>query len=97
MDSISWYIYVLLCNGGYFYIGITLNIDKRLHQHNTQTGANFTKKHKPIRCIYTECLNTLNKKEASKIETLYTRFYRSIYGADNVVGGKLLQLKSPTN
>lgn len=82
----------MLCNGGYIYVGISLNVEKRLYEHSIGVGANFTKKHKPIKVLkmYPICYE---RKEAYIEENRATKAYRAIYGADNVVGGKLFKLK----
>ena len=48
------YMYVLRCNDESLYIGSTINIEKRLWQHNNGEGANFTKKRTPVKIVYLE-------------------------------------------
>ena len=48
------YMYILLCSNGKYYTGSTNDLDKRLAQHQSGNGANFTKKHLPVELIYYE-------------------------------------------
>ncbi len=44
----SWWVYILKCQGGVFYTGITNNMTRRFRTHLTGNGAKFTRAHKPI-------------------------------------------------
>ena len=46
------YLYILLCSNGQFYTGSTRDIEKRMYEHNNGEGANFTKKHLPVKLVY---------------------------------------------
>ncbi|MCL2026355.1 MAG: GIY-YIG nuclease family protein [Leptospirales bacterium] len=48
------YMYILECANGNYYTGSTINLDKRLVQHQNGEGANFTKKHLPVKLVYFE-------------------------------------------
>jgi putative endonuclease len=48
------YTYILLCEGDNLYTGSTRNIRRRFAQHLHGQGANFTRKHKPIKIVYLE-------------------------------------------
>jgi putative endonuclease len=61
-----YYVYILLCRGGSYYIGSTNNIDKRFKDHLAGRGARYTKSHKPEKIIYREKFST--KSEALKRE-----------------------------
>ena len=50
----SGYMYILLCSNGQYYTGSTTNLELRLAQHQNSEGANFTKKHLPVRLVYFE-------------------------------------------
>ena len=47
-------MYILKCSNGAFYTGSTKNLMRRLQQHQNGKGANFTRKHLPVRLIYFE-------------------------------------------
>ena len=47
-------MYILKCANDKFYTGSTKNLEKRLNQHQSGEGANFTKKHLPVELVYFE-------------------------------------------
>ena len=48
------YMYILECSNGAFYIGSTNNLELRVEQHQNGNGANYTKKHLPVKMVYYE-------------------------------------------
>ena len=48
------YMYILECATGHYYTGSTNNLERRLEQHQNCEGANFTKKHLPVKLVYFE-------------------------------------------
>ena len=48
------YVYILECVNGQFYNGSTKHLEKRIAQHQAGEGANFTKKHLPVKLVYYE-------------------------------------------
>ena len=48
------YMYILLCANGQYYTGSTNDLERRLAQHQIGEGANFTKKHLPVKLVYFE-------------------------------------------
>jgi putative endonuclease len=53
MAKIS-YMYILRCCDGTFYTGSTKYLMKRIEQHSTGKGANYTKARLPIELVYYE-------------------------------------------
>jgi len=89
----TWYLYALLLENDYYYIGITIKPQERILAHFKGEGANFTKKNTPIKLVELYSLNEVDRKLAYKQETLKTREFRNIYGSDKVIGGKYLSIK----
>ena len=58
-------MFLLICNGHTFYVGITHNIKKRLVEHRAKESF-FTKKLADIQLVHCEIYN--NKFEAEKRE-----------------------------
>ena len=52
----SCYVYILLCNGGSFYTGVTKNVNSRMRRHINGKGARYTKIHRPNKIVYVEAL-----------------------------------------
>ena len=48
------YMYILLCADGSYYTGSTIDLERRLEQHQNGEGANHTKKHLPVTLLYYE-------------------------------------------
>jgi putative endonuclease len=48
------YMYILECANGKYYTGSTIDLDRRVAQHQDGEGANFTKKHLPVKLVYFE-------------------------------------------
>jgi putative endonuclease len=55
-----YFTYLLRCNDGTYYTGKTINIEKRLLQHNgkLQGGAKYTKTRRPVALHYFEQFHT---------------------------------------
>lgn len=65
------YTYILQCANGQYYVGSTTDLDKRLQEHQAGLGANFTRKHLPVKLAY--------KEEYSSIEMAFAR-ERQLHG-----------------
>ena len=48
------YMYILLCDDGSYYTGSTRDLEQRLEEHFNGEGANYTRKHKPVKLVYYE-------------------------------------------
>jgi predicted GIY-YIG superfamily endonuclease len=49
-----YFVYILRCLDGSFYIGHTNDLASRLHRHATCRGATHTSEHRPRKLVYTE-------------------------------------------
>jgi putative endonuclease len=47
-------MYILECSDGSYYTGSTVNLEARLWQHENGLGANHTRKHLPVKLVYSE-------------------------------------------
>lgn len=48
-EPVDIYLYVLALEGDRFYVGLTTDIDRRFAQHSSAEGAEWTKRHRPVR------------------------------------------------
>lgn len=58
-------MYILECCDGSFYTGSTINLDRRLDEHQSGKGAKYTQKRVPVKLIYFE-----------EYDQIATAFYR---------------------
>ena len=47
-------MYILECSDGSYYTGSTIDLERRITQHQNGEGANHTKKRLPIKLLYYE-------------------------------------------
>ena len=55
------YIYILKCANGSFYTGSTIDLERRLRQHQQGKGANYTRKHRPVVLVYHQEFPTIQE------------------------------------
>ena len=48
------WMYILECSDGSYYTGSTNDLELRMQQHQNGEGANHTKKHLPVKLVYSE-------------------------------------------
>ncbi len=68
----KWTLYILKCNGGSLYTGITTDIEKRLQRHNEGKGAKYTRSKLPVRLVYSKKFRNGSsaRKEEARIKRL---------------------------
>ena len=59
----TWHVYIIECNDGSLYTGITNDLDKRITAHNAGLGA---KSRRPVHLLYSE--PAPDRKQASQRE-----------------------------
>ena len=50
----SFWAYMLHCNGGYFYVGHTDNLEARIPQHQSGHVRGFTRDHLPVELVWSQ-------------------------------------------
>lgn len=72
----SYFVYILKCNDGSLYTGITKDVTKRLEEHNTSDkGAKYTKARRPVSLLYEE--PSKDRSTASKREYAIKKLTRA--------------------
>ena len=62
-----YYVYIVKCCDKTLYTGITVNLDKRINEHNiSKLGAKYTKSRRPVKLVFSKKFR--NRKTASKEE-----------------------------
>ena len=54
MSERAWYVYIVRCRTGQLYTGISLDVKRRVEEHNRGQGARFTKTRRPVLLVYQE-------------------------------------------
>lgn len=50
-----YYLYILKCADGTLYTGITVNLPRRLKEHNfSKLGARYTRSRRPVKIVYSK-------------------------------------------
>lgn len=63
-----YYLYILKCADKTLYTGITVDLDRRIKEHNTsKLGAKYTSARRPVSLVYSK--KFLNRSTASKAES----------------------------
>ncbi len=68
-----YYLYILECADKTLYTGVTLDLKRRVEEHNTsKVGAKYTKARRPVKLVYSKKFKTrsLAQKEESRIKKL---------------------------
>jgi len=64
----DWYVYMVRCSDNSLYTGITIDIERRIDEHNSNNrlAAKYTRVRRPVSLVYSETL--ASKSEAAKRE-----------------------------
>lgn len=80
MGESNYIVYILECNDGTFYTGITNDLEQRLRQHQLGKASKYTRTRLPVRLRYVEAgtdrswasqrewqIKRMNRKEKEKL------------------------------
>ncbi|GAB7023476.1 GIY-YIG nuclease family protein [Salidesulfovibrio brasiliensis] len=81
----KWYVYLLRCSDETLYCGITTDPGRRVDEHNSGTGAKYTRSRRPVVLVETATVET--RGDALRLEMAVKRqprhkkidFLRRIY------------------
>jgi putative endonuclease len=62
----NWQVYILLCSDKSLYTGITTDVERRVNQHASGSGAKYFRGRKPKKLLYIEV--GYSRGEATKRE-----------------------------
>src|SRR4029077_16844960 len=60
------FAYIVECSDGTYYAGSTWNLERRIGEHNEGLGAEYTKRRRPVRLVWSVQLNRID--EAFRVE-----------------------------
>ena len=70
----AWYVYILECADNSLYTGITIDVERRIseHNHDNKLGAKYTRVRRPVKVVYQEKLasRSLAAKREAQIKKL---------------------------
>lgn len=66
MMKVAWYLYLIECQDGSVYTGITIDVEARFAKHLSGKGAKYTRSHPPKRLLGAKKFK--NRSEASRAE-----------------------------
>ncbi|MEK7606949.1 MAG: GIY-YIG nuclease family protein [Patescibacteria group bacterium] len=62
-----YHLYILKCSDGTLYTGITVDIERRVMEHNSsRVGAKYTRSRRPVKLVYSKKFR--NRSTASRAE-----------------------------
>ena len=70
----EWSVYIILCQDGSLYTGISTDVHRRFQQHLNGTGAKFFRSHQPLRIVFIEAGH--NRSTASAKENAIKKLSR---------------------
>jgi putative endonuclease len=68
-------VYILECNDGTLYTGITSDLERRVHEHNGGKAARYTCGRRPVNLVYAETVAT--RSDALKREARIKKLSRA--------------------
>ncbi len=72
----EWYVYIVQCSDKSLYTGITVDVDRRVLEHNTSNkGAKYTRPRRPVQLVYSEVHK--DRSSASKRESAIKKLSRA--------------------
>lgn len=68
-----YHLYILECTDGTLYTGITVDLERRVNEHNfSKLGAKYTRARRPVKLVYSKKFRdrSLASKAENKIKKL---------------------------
>lgn len=89
LSNFSWcvllmrYVYIVQCADGSLYTGITMDVERRMSEHNTcHLGATYTKARRPVTLVWSHSVlsRSLAAKEEYRIKHLTKQQKKDMIG-----------------
>ncbi len=72
---VMYFVYILECEGGTLYTGITTDVTRRFEEHVAGKAAHYTSAYKPVKVVYSE--EQPNRSSALKREAEIKKLSRA--------------------
>ncbi|MFH1202557.1 MAG: GIY-YIG nuclease family protein [Candidatus Omnitrophota bacterium] len=66
--SKPWYVYIAECRDNTLYVGISINVEQRIHEHNTSNKCRYTRFRKPLILLHKELCENYNLARKRELE-----------------------------
>lgn len=63
-----FFVYVLRCADGAYYVGSTRDIPSRIEAHNAGRGPRFTACRRPVAFVYSEAFDTMDQARNREVQ-----------------------------
>jgi putative endonuclease len=71
-----YYLYILKCSDNTLYTGITIDLKRRVIEHNySRLGAKYTKSRRPVKSVFSQRFR--DRSRAAKAEAMVKKMTRS--------------------
>ena len=72
----NWYLYIVECSDRSLYTGITINVERRISEHNSKIGAKSVRGKLPVKLVYKELYNSQTEAAARErqIKTWHRKY-----------------------
>lgn len=66
----DWYVYILKCADNSLYTGITIDVERRIdeHNYNNKLAAKYTRARRPVKLVYQEKFKTRGLATKREVE-----------------------------
>ncbi|MBD9360837.1 GIY-YIG nuclease family protein [Methylomonas fluvii] len=71
----NWSVYIIQCDDGSLYTGISTNVDRRFRQHLMQKGAKYFRSRQPRQVVFVEAGH--DRVSASRREVIIKKMKRT--------------------
>jgi len=56
-----WFVYLIECSDGSYYCGITVDVNRRIMQHNCGKGAKYTRGRGPVKLLLAKNVKSMSR------------------------------------
>ena len=71
----NWFVYIAKSRLGHYYVGISIDVDTRIKNHNNGKGSQMAKQQGPFRLVY-KSIPYIDKSTARKREAQIKKWSR---------------------
>ena len=56
-----YFVYIVQCSDGFYYTGVTNDLERRVNEHNSGQHEGFTSKRLPVRLVFSQDFQSANE------------------------------------